>query len=142
MCLGINGEPRPDMEFSFTFEHSRVNKTLSKNLTTDRYGKCYLGQLKRVVKLNTYCSYLKLRRTWDITGTKTDFWKYPTQMNLLQGSGFSIPIKEMWDPAKPNEVKRQQFTFYRSIEGEVTDDCFADLKVTRSDDPNSHYCLL
>ena len=47
----------------------------------------------------------------------------------------------MWDPAKPNEVKREQVTFYRSIEGEVTDDCFNQLKVVQSD-VHQHYCTL
>ena len=48
----------------------------------------------------------------------------------------------MWDPAKPNELKRQQITFYRSIEGEVTDDCFAKLKLVKAGGESTHYFLL
>jgi hypothetical protein len=51
LCLGVNGEPRPEMKFDFTFEHSRSSNTIKQDLTTDRYGKCYLGKLERVTKL-------------------------------------------------------------------------------------------
>ena len=104
MCLGINGEARPHMKFNLRFEHSRINNLLDKSLITDRHGKLYLGKLDDVLKLSV--SGNGLNRTWDISGTKSDFWKYPTSMNILSGGGFSFPIKDMWNPAKPNELLR------------------------------------
>ena len=132
MCLGINGEARPHMKFSLRFEHTRINNLLEKSLITDRHGKLYLGKLDNVLKLSV--SGNGLNRTWDISSTKSDFWKYPTSMNILSGGGFSFPIKDMWDPAKPNELLRQQFKFIKKINGEVTEDCFGKLKLTPSND--------
>ena len=63
-------------------------------------------------------------------------------MNLLQGGNFSLPIKDLWDPAKPNELLRQQFYFCKRVNGETIEDCFPKLKLTPVNDPKVHYRLL
>ena len=128
------------MKFDLRFEHSKINQILQKSLITDRHGKLYLGKLDNILKLAINGN--GLTRNWDISGTKSDFWKYPTSMNLLQGGSFSLPIKDMWDPTKPNELLRQQFYFCKRINGETIEDCFPKLKLSPANDPKVHYRLL
>ena len=91
------------MKFSLKFEHALINNTLQKDLITDRHGKLYLGKLENVLKLKVAGNGLS--RTWDLRGTKSDFWKYPTSMNLLPGGSFQLPIKSMWNQS--NQMMRQ-----------------------------------
>jgi len=60
---------------------------------------------------------------------------------LLEGATLEIPIAEMWNSAKPSELMRQQFTFFRSIKGIVVEDWFKRIKAVPKS-PGSHYFLL
>jgi hypothetical protein len=57
----------------------------------------------------------------------SDTWSYPGEINVIEGSNVEIPVANMWDHEKPNQISRNQFSLYRTLEGEVVEDCFAQI---------------
>lgn len=43
---------------------------------------------------------------------------------MLAGGKVEIPVGEMWNPANPNTLDRQQVTFTRSKQGVIIEDWF------------------
>lgn len=73
----------------------------------------------------------------------SDTWSYPGEINIIENGSVEIPVSHMWDPEKPNALSRNQFTLYRTLEGEVVEDCFASIQlVPKPHATISHYHLL
>jgi hypothetical protein len=53
----------------------------------------------------------------------SDTWFYPSEMNVIEGSTIEIPVANMWD--RNNLISRNQFSLFRTLEGEVVEDCFS-----------------
>jgi hypothetical protein len=53
-------------------------------------------------------------KSWQLPKLNTDIWHYPSEINMLAGGKIEIPVGEMWNPANPNTLDRQQVTFTRS----------------------------
>lgn len=139
-CLGKNGEPQPNRKFTVEVAHSYLERN-TQSLYTDDEGKLYLGKLNGCLTLTVKGEDSSLFQTWEIPKTR-DFWSYPSVMNLIEGESFEIPVARMWNSKKPNDLLREQVSFYRSTKGVVIDDCFKKLTLAKKDSAESHYFLL
>jgi hypothetical protein len=73
----------------------------------------------------------------------SDTWFYPGEMNVIEGSTVEIPVANMWDHEKPNQISRNQFSLFRTLEGEVVEDCFNQIQIVPKEHANvSHYHLM
>jgi len=73
---------------------------------------------------------------------RSDSWSYPSEMNVIENGSVEIPVSSMWDPAKPNELSRHQFTLYRTLDGQVIEDCFNNIQLEPKSNKHGHYHLL
>ena len=62
-----------------------------------------MGELKNVLKVSVNGTASK---SWLLPKLNGDTWHYPSQVNLIEGSKFEIPVSDMWDPARPNQLDR------------------------------------
>lgn len=105
LYLGKNGEPMPNVPLQLEFMHAYFGliTTSGQNLMTDDQGKIYVGVLKDILSLRVTGTSTK---TWVLPKLEGDTWHYPQSVNLLAGSKFEIPVSEMWDSARPNQLDR------------------------------------
>jgi hypothetical protein len=140
-CLGKNGEPRALTKVDLTLTHSRLG-TKYASLYSDKQGKIYLGKLDHVLSIDCR-SQEGFSRQWNVYEMGTDTWSYPGEINIIENGSVEIPVSHMWDPDRPNALSRNQFTLYRSLEGEVVEDCFSSIQIVpKAHARISHYHLL
>jgi len=93
----------PDVPFTLNFDHAHYGNINGDSLTTDENGKIYLGELKHIKTLYVTGTADK---NWNIPSLNGDTWHYPTSVNLIAGSKFEVPVAEMWDSNRPNQLDR------------------------------------
>lgn len=124
--------------------HAYNGTSAQGGLITDEEGKLYLGQLPNIVSVKAHCvDHSSLKKSWNLPSLTSDTWQYPLQIDVLEGGSAELPVAHMYDPSKPNALKREQTTLYRSRMGTVVDDWFTNIKVIKKEKENgSHYFLL
>ena len=96
LVLGKNGEPKPLMPQSLTFQHA-YHGNIGADLTTDEHGKIYLGNLDQILTFE-----VRGGRKWLLPNLKADHWSYPAGIDTVKGKSIEIPIAHMWDISKPD----------------------------------------
>jgi len=65
-----------------------------------------LGQLQDVLSFTVSDYDGNNKKCWQLPNLKGDTWHYPKEIHLLEGATLEIPVAEMWNTAKPNELMR------------------------------------
>ena len=96
----------PFVPVTLKFTHAFLGNVNNQKLETDNKGKLYLGPLDDVLSFSVQGDDGSKQKYWQLPNLKSDTWHYPQEIHLLEGATLEIPVAEMWNSAKPNELMR------------------------------------